>query len=229
MSMRNSANISGVVNSRRSSRLLASLAACRRMNCTLALRSKAALSKSAGMALGLASPEPICDPICEPLLEPGMDTSKRLGCCVSVGFNPAAAYCMPPGPAAPCCCAAARLRITMPTTASTAMTARPINSILAKPSPKPKCDARAARPNPAARPASGPIHDRLGAAAAAAPGAAAVAAVALLGACAGVAPGDLSGDAVCFCMPTDLPPPRRFAASASLTPRVSPSVRTAIK
>ena len=45
--------------------------------------------------------------------------------------------------------------------------------MLAKASPNPKCEARAAKPSPAARPATGPIQLRLGAAAA--PGAAAAA------------------------------------------------------
>src|SRR3990167_3801538 len=51
MSIWISANISGVVKARMSSRLPASLAACRRMKLTLALRTKAATSKSAGMTL----------------------------------------------------------------------------------------------------------------------------------------------------------------------------------
>ncbi|KFB69910.1 MAG: hypothetical protein CAPSK01_000306 [Candidatus Accumulibacter vicinus] len=58
--------------------------------------------------------------------------------------------------------------MTRPITTSTAMTNRPIINIDASSSPKPKCEASAAKPRPAASPASGPIHERLGWAACAA-------------------------------------------------------------
>ena len=58
-------------------------------------------------------------------------------------------------------------------------------SIEANSSPKPKCDASAAKPKPAAKPAMGPIHERLGAAAAAPAPAAGAAAVDCVGALSG--------------------------------------------
>ena len=80
-------------------------------------------------------------------------------------------------------------------------------------SPMPKWLISAAMPRPAARPASGPIHDRLGAAA----GAAAAAGVACVGAAwAGVA--GLAGTSgavlagMLRCRPVDWPPPSRLAS-----------------
>ena len=218
MSIWISANISGEVNSRMSSRLPASLAACRRMNCTLALRAKPATSKSAGMrACGWT-----LAPIALPIIEPPPWPYDGAGCVAGTrnalfGFwpapAPAPAYAMPPP------CWAAFLRIRKPTTASTAITSRPIMSMLASSSPKPRCEASAARPRPAARPATGPIQLRLGAAAAAAPVAPAA------GAALGVASGALDGGVACRCMPRDLPPPIRLASASKWTaPR--PSVIT---
>jgi hypothetical protein len=104
-----------------------------------------------------------------------------------------------------------------PITAITAKISRPIIIMLASSAPKPKCEASAARPSPAARPASGPIHERPG-------WAAGVGAAGVAGAAEG-ARGAAAGGAE-RCMPNDLPPPRR-AASASLIEIVArPNVRT---
>ena len=135
---------------------------------------------------------------------------------------------MPP-PIADCWAAALR-RMTRPMTTITAMTSRPIISMEASSSPKPKCEASAARPRPAARPASGPIHERLGcgcAAPGAACGLAAAGAAAWLGA--GAAAGDFCGLIDSRCMPEDEPPPRRLAASASPVTSVKPSTSAADK
>src|SRR3990167_2231363 len=102
--------------------------------------------------------------------------------------------------------------------ANAATTSRPIISMLARPSPKPRCEASAARPRPAARPAMGPIHLlRVDAAAAAGAPAAAAGAAALAGVWAGVALGALAGGALWRCMPKDLPPPMRRASAAMAT------------
>src|SRR5574343_610920 len=113
-----------------------------------------------------------------------------------------------------------------PITPMTTMASRAIIRKLASSAPKPKCEARAARPIPAARPARGPIHERLGWACGAAAGwLAGAGAVAWRGAWAGA-------DCVLLvaiewrCMPDELPPPRRLA-SASLMCRVKPSTRAA--
>jgi uncharacterized protein YqgC (DUF456 family) len=99
----------------------------------------------------------------------------------------------------------------MPATASSASMRK-----LPKASPRPRWLIRAAMPRPAARPAMGPIQDRLAAAAGAAPatGAAALAGVAC---CAGVAGlgGGASGAVragMSRCMPAGLPPPKRLAS-----------------
>ena len=62
------------------------------------------------------------------------------------------------------------------------MIASPIIIMDASSSPNPKWEAKAARPRPAARPASGPIQERFGCAAAAA---------GAVGACAGLTSGVL--------------------------------------
>ncbi|MCY1369068.1 hypothetical protein D9M69_560860 [compost metagenome] len=116
------------------------------------------------------------------------------------------------------------MRMMKPTTAMAAITSRPIISMLARPSPKPRCEARAARPRPAARPAIGPIH-LLRVDAAAAAGAAAAAPGAAVGVCAGVAVGALAGGALWRCMPKDLPPPMR-RASASMATEDRPMANT---
>jgi hypothetical protein len=108
-----------------------------------------------------------------------------------------------------------------PMTSTAAITSRPIISIEAISSPKPRCEARAASPRPAARPASGPIHERLGCACGAA---AAVGALAVPGA----ASADLFVVVESRCMPEDLPAPKRLpAASASPTVSVKPRARMA--
>src|SRR5690606_23585445 len=83
-------------------------------------------------------------------------------------------------------------------------------------SPRPRCENRAARPRPAARPATGPIHERLGAAAGVAAEAGVCVAAGWRGACWGVA---------WRCMPKLLPPPRRLA-SASGTPKPNDNTAT---
>lgn len=56
---------------------------------------------------------------------------------------------------------------------------------------------------------------------------AAVEAVGAVGVCICVVLGDVLGVVICRCMPDELPPPRRLAASASATFRVSPRASTA--
>ena len=113
----------------------------------------------------------------------------------------------------PGCCALTRSK---PMTTITPAASKPIINIEASSSPKPRCDASAASPRPAARPATGPIHEREGAAAAAVPAAGAAAAV-----CAGA----LSGAAWRW-VPSDLPDPMRLAASASRATVVKPNAKT---
>ena len=129
------------------------------------------------------------------------------------------AYCIPAGAAAVDRCAAARLRMKKPMATMTAAASKPIITMEASSSPKPRCEAKAAIPRPAARPATGPIQERDGAAAAPAAGAAA-AGVAAVGA--------LSG-AACRCVPMDLPEPMRLAASASMAAVERPMVKTTAK
>ena len=86
-----------------------------------------------------------------------------------------------------------------------------IMMMLPIPSPMPKWLISAAMPRPAARPASGPIHERLGAGAA---GAAAAAGV-VGAACAGLAGAALgAAEGVLRCMPEEPPPPMRLASAA---------------
>jgi len=105
-------------------------------------------------------------------------------------------------------------------------------SMDASSSPNPKWEARAARPMPAARPARGPIQERLGwawgAAAAAAGEWLEAGAAAWLGA-AGPGVTDFWGLTASRCIPEDLPPPRRRAASASPVTSVKPRTRAAEK
>ena len=93
---------------------------------------------------------------------------------------------------------------------------KPIINIEANSSPKPRWEAKAASPSPAARPATGPIQEREGAAAAA-PAAGAADGVAAVGALSGVA---------WRCVPMDLPEPMRLAASASMATVVRPRLKT---
>ena len=87
-------------------------------------------------------------------------------------------------------------------------------------SPKPKWDANAAIPKPAAIPATGPIHEREGVAAPApAAGVAAAAGAAAVGAFSGAA---------WRWVPMDLPPPMRFAASASIDTEERPTAKTRV-
>ena len=131
-----------------SARLPASCAACKRMNCSFALRtnpsaSKPASARSAAPAAGVASK-------CE---------------CAAPRFAPAHAGC-----AAPACAPAPSRR----SKAKPAHTSSAINSSEPNSSDKPRCDINAASPRPAAMPAIGPSHERLPALPAALPAAGAV-------------------------------------------------------
>jgi len=95
---------------------------------------------------------------------------------------------------------------------------KPIITIEASSSPNPRWEARAAIPSPAASPATGPIHEREGAAAAA-PAA---------GVAAGVAAGGALSGAAWRCVPMDLPEPMRLAASASIATEERPTAKTRV-
>jgi hypothetical protein len=102
-----SANISGVVNSRMSSRLPTSLAACRRMKLTLALRTKPSTSKSAGMLPAVRRQQTARAGAAG--RHRWASASKKRAAGASVGAG--AAYCRPPAPPAG---AAARRRMIRP-------------------------------------------------------------------------------------------------------------------
>ena len=110
----------------------------------------------------------------------------------------------------------------------TTITTRAIRAMvmkLASSAPKPKWLASAARPRPAARPASGPIHERLGAGAGAAAAAGGVACWAF---CVGAGLAGVAG-AVCCGTVRFMPPPPMRLASAGTPPRLRPTIITLSK
>ena len=216
-----------------------SLAACKRMKIILAMRWNAAASKSAGNAGCLvASAAAPAAGSCGAAAGDEPDAARCSGCEDEPALEP-----KPPVPAPAVASRPvfgplpAKRRISQ-RIATKATTASSISiTKLARPSPMPRWLKRAASPRPAASPATGPSHDRLGAAAAAAPalaGAAAAAGVpgllgwALLGvALGGVCAGCLSG--ALRCMPAGLPPPsRRASASIGVNATARPATSAAI-
>ena len=230
------ANISGVVKARRSLRSALSFAACMRMKIILAMRSKAATSKPAGRlaaaigasdAAGVAAPG--CSigasaPGCKPRYCAGRSSGNDIGAFATGA--PAPASCMPPLAAAGFDGMKRRIRKRISANATSA--SNTIMMMLPNSAPRPRWLISAAMPRPAARPAIGPIHERRGAAAAAAPAVAGAAgcatgAAGLAGTASGVRAGMLR------CMPTAPPPPMRRASAtpgtvaAAATKRASAS------
>ena len=127
-----------------------------------------------------------------------------------------------------------RDRMTILKMANAASASSAIIRMLAKPAPRPSECASQARPSPAARPPSMAPQGFLAGAAGAAAGVAVAglaAAAVLVALCAG-APGAAGGVAAsrCVtlldCLPTDLPPPSRRAASASACANASIATNT---
>src|SRR5574343_249815 len=213
-----------------------SQASCKVMKLRLAASTKPATSKSAGMPQPCAPPctprrpAPIMEPVSAGAVlskwvdwlsqgraEASLPTFSGLYCLKDAGWSAVA-----PAPwYAIWGAAGARRRMTMPMTAMTTMASSITISTLPKASPKPSEWASQARPRPAARPPSMAPQGFLGAACA---GAVADLGVVAGAACCVGATGACGRTASRWvtlpdCWPTDLPPPRRRAASALRLPR----------